>query len=92
MSRRRVQVLLDEKEASEFRAQARKESLSLSAWLRDAGKKKLEMSRQQAPLADVPSLKSFFDACAAREKGSEPDWEEYKRMILPPMETPERPS
>lgn len=82
MSRRRVQVLLDEKEASQFKAQAMKECQSLSAWLRDAGRKKLEMSRQEAPLADVQSLKAFFDQCDEGEKRSEPDWEEHKRMIL----------
>lgn len=79
---RRVQVLLDEKEASEFRAQAMKESQSLSAWLRDAGRRKLEMSRQGTPLSDVQSLKAFFAQCNKREKGSEPDWEEHRRMIL----------
>ena len=79
---RRVQVILDEKEASEFRAQAMKESKSLSAWLRDAGRTKLEMGRQEGPLSDVGALKAFFARCNERETGSEPDWEEHKRLIL----------
>lgn len=78
----RIQIILDEKEATEFKAQAMKESKSLSAWLRTAGKKMLEMNRQQQPLSDPQSLKTFFKRCNAREKGVEPDWEEHKRLIL----------
>lgn len=78
----RVQIILDEKEATEFKAQAMKESKSLSAWLREAGKKMLDMNRQQRPLSDPQSLKTFFKRCNAREKGVEPDWEEHKRLIL----------
>ena len=33
----RVQVILNEDEATRFKSQARKESKSLSAWLREAG-------------------------------------------------------
>lgn len=78
----RVQVILDEKEATEFKAQAVKESKSLSAWLRDAGRKMLEMNQRQRPLSDLQSLKRFFQQCKTREKGREPDWEEHKRLIL----------
>ena len=38
----RVQVMLEEDEAARFRSQSMKESKSLSAWLRDAGRKMLE--------------------------------------------------
>jgi hypothetical protein len=78
----RIQIILDEKEASEFKAQAMKESKSLSAWLREAGKKMVEMNRQKRPLSDIESLETFFKRCNAREKGVEPDWEEHKRLIL----------
>jgi hypothetical protein len=79
---KRVQIILDEKEVAEFKVQAMKESKSLSAWLREAGKKMLEMKQQQNPLSDPQSLKAFFKRCNAMEKGSEPDWEEHKRLIL----------
>ena len=78
----RVQVILDEKEVSEFKAQAIKESKSLSAWLRGAGKKMLEMNKMKKQLSDYKSLKHFFDQCNEREKGIEPDWEEHKQLIL----------
>ena len=79
---RRVQIILDEKEATEFKAQAMKESKSLSAWLREAGKKMIDINRQQRSLSDPQSLKMFFKRCNDREKGVEPDWEEHKRLIL----------
>jgi hypothetical protein len=79
---RRVQVILDQKDAIQFRSQAQKELKSLSAWLRDAGKKMLEISKQKKPLSDPSSLKSFFKSCKEREKGREPDWEDYKKVIL----------
>jgi plasmid stability protein len=77
----RVQVILDEEEAAKFRSRAARESKSLSAWLRDAGRKMLEASEQR-PLNDPESLKVFFEKCRGREKGTEPDWIEHKVMIL----------
>ena len=78
----RIQVILNEKEASEFKAQAMKESKSLSAWLRSAGKKMIEMNQKQTRLSDVESLVKFFSLINEREKGVEPNWEENKRLIL----------
>ena len=78
----RVQVILKEKEAAQFKAQAQKESKSLSSWLRDAGKKALNETRRRESLKDATSLKSFFKECDNREQGKEPDWEEYKQLII----------
>ena len=78
----RVQVILDEKEATQFKTQARKESKSLSAWLRDAGRKGLEENKQWNSLKEPDSLKAFFKECAKREGGVEPNWEHQKQMIL----------
>jgi len=77
----RVQVILAEEEAARFKAQAMKESKSLSAWLRDAGRRMLEDNRQFQSLADTESLNRFFQKCDEREKGVEPDWEEQKKLI-----------
>jgi len=77
----RVQVILDEEEAAKFRSQAVRESKSLSAWLRDAGRKMLEASGQRR-LNSPESLKAFFEECRGRERGTEPDWIEHKAMIL----------
>jgi ssDNA-binding replication factor A large subunit len=43
----RVQVILDEEENAMFRQQARKESVTLSRWLRESGRKRLEAARLQ---------------------------------------------
>ena len=78
----RVQVILDEKDAARFRSQARKESKSLSGWLRDAGRKMVDQRRDSGALTDSRSLKGFFQRCNEREHGAEPEWEEHKRIIL----------
>jgi hypothetical protein len=59
-----------------------KASQSLSAWLRDAGKQRIEISWQQQRLTHPDSLKRFFRRCNDREKGIEPDWEDQKRLVL----------
>jgi hypothetical protein len=78
----RVQVILEEDEATRFKAQASKESKSLSAWLRDAGRKMLEANSKIPPLTDSTKLKEFFQRSSEREQGIEPQWEEHKRLIL----------
>ena len=86
----RVQVILKERDALKFRSQALKESKSLSAWLRDAGKKMLEI-KETAPLADSESLKLFFKRCREHEKGRGPEWEEHKQNILSASRSGDRP-
>ena len=78
----RVQVILDEEEATRFKSQAMKESKSLSAWLRDAGRKMIELNGRQQRLTHPDDLEKFFRKCNQREKGAEPDWEDHKRLIL----------
>ena len=87
----RVQVILDQKEATKFRSQALKESKSLSAWLREAGRKMLEMKGQSQPLTDPSALTAFFKKCREREKGQEPEWEDHKRIILEGFRRGEKP-
>ena len=78
----RIQVILDEEEVTLFKSEAMKESKSLSAWLRDAGKNMIEINRRQQRLTDPDSLNRFFQKCNERENGVEPDWEDHKRLIL----------
>jgi hypothetical protein len=77
----RIQVIVDENEAAKFKSQALKESKSLSAWLRDAGRKVLQESKPSESLTEVDALKRFFSRCNQREKGREPDWGEHKQLI-----------
>ena len=87
----RVQVILEEKEAAKFKSQALKESKSMSAWLRNAGKIVLEMNEKRQSLTDEESLMAFFNKCDEQEKGEEPDWEEHKRVILESIQANNRP-
>ncbi|HEV2851867.1 MAG TPA: ribbon-helix-helix protein, CopG family [Thermoanaerobaculia bacterium] len=74
----RVQVILEDEEKELFQHRARAEGLSLSAWLRRAGREFLRKQKKTATRAD---LDDFFKACDAREQGTEPDWEEHLRVI-----------
>ncbi len=78
----RVQVILEEAEAAQFKHQAKKDSLSLSRWLKEAGKEKLAQKEIQRSLKDESSLKEFFESCDQLiDKGKESDWIEHKRLI-----------
>ncbi|MBW2443051.1 MAG: hypothetical protein JRH12_21430 [Deltaproteobacteria bacterium] len=87
----RVQVILKEDEAARFKSQAMKESKSLSAWLRAAGNKMLDIEHSRQSLTDPDSLKKFFRECHEREQGVEPDWEDHKRIILEGFQSVKKP-
>ena len=76
----RVQVLLEEAEREEFRRQAEREGLSLSAWLRRAAQERLR-SRARRRLSTLRELREFFREVDAREKGREPDWDEHLAVM-----------
>jgi hypothetical protein len=76
----RVQVILDEAERESFRRRARAEGVSLSAWLRRAGRERLS-ARSTASLGSARALRAFFASCDARERGKEPDWREHLEVI-----------
>ena len=76
----RVQVILDEAERESFRRQARAEGLSLSAWLRQAGRERAKACTGPA-LGSLRALRAFFAACDLRERGREPDWHEHLEVI-----------
>lgn len=77
----KVQVLLDETEREAFREMAQREGLSLSAWLRKAGKEKLLAKKRHKIIYDKKSLRRFFKHCDALAKGQEPDWEDHLKVI-----------
>lgn len=76
----RIQVVLDSREREAFRARARAEGRSLSQWLREAGRARLEAGESTA-LRTPQDLASFFAACDTREEGREPGWEEHVAVI-----------
>lgn len=77
----RVQVILEEAERDELKRLARAEGLSLSAWLREAGRARAEAARDRQRFSSTAALERFFAACDQREPGREPDWEEHLRVI-----------
>lgn len=87
----RVQVILDEEDLSKFKAEASKESKSLSSWLRDAGRSALER-KKAGQMVDPEELRIFFGQRLAREKGLEPDWNEHKKLIAEGKKDAERQS
>lgn len=76
----RVHIVVDEKEKQAFRARAAAEGRSLSEWLREAARERLDRSTP-GKLSDPDQLKSFFDACDRREPSPEPDWNEHLSVI-----------
>lgn len=76
----RVQVILDEPDLEAFRRRAEAEGLSLSAWLRQAGRERLA-ARPERKFSDVRQLRAFYARCDAREKGREPDWPDHLEVI-----------
>lgn len=78
---KRIQVILDEEEALQFKNQARKEGKSVSSWLREAGKKTIELSDSKRRLKDPSSLKDFFQKINSKKEGTEPEWEEHKKLV-----------
>ncbi len=78
---KRVQVILEEEEREEFRERANREGVSLSAWLRQAGREKLTAAKSTKVMTCLEELRSFFAACDDREEGVEPDWKDHKAVI-----------
>lgn len=77
----RVQILLGEREREEFRHLARRQGMSLSAWLREAGREKAEARSSELRIRSKQALREFFAECDEREQGREPDWEEHRKVI-----------
>src|SRR5262249_45617561 len=76
----RIQVLLDPSERERFRRRAAQEGLSLSAWLRQAGREKVDSEESHRRMTHK-ELRAFFKKCDAREKTREPDWEQHRAVI-----------
>jgi hypothetical protein len=78
----RIQVLVDQRERAAFQRQARLEGLSLSAWLREAGRASLRAQDRAAKFTDADSLNSFFERCDRHSgNGVEPDWDDHRRIM-----------
>ena len=78
----RVQLVMADNDRDRFVHQARREGMSLSAWLRAAARERLE-ARQIVKLFESPQdVEEFFRSCAALDgPETEPDWSEHLRVM-----------
>lgn len=76
----RIHLLIDERERDAFRARAAAQGQTLSEWLRQAARERLERE-QPAEIRTVADLDGFFADLRARESGVEPDWEQHIEVM-----------
>ena len=78
----RVQLIIPDEDRDRFVHQARREGLTLSAWLRAAARERLE-DRQRSELFESPAaLEEFFRTCdALKGPETEPEWDEHLSAI-----------
>ena len=78
----RVQLVMPDDDRDRFMHQARREGMSLSAWLRGAARERLETRQSVKQFESPEDVKEFFRACAALEgPETEPDWNEHLRVM-----------
>lgn len=79
----RVQLVMPDADRAEFLAQARREGMSFSAWMRAAARQRVEEKRKTHTYPTEEELERFFAECDAESgPGPEPDWEDVKRAML----------
>lgn len=73
---------MPDQDRDRFVAQARREGLSLSAWLRAAAEDRLSRQAESRRFDGPSELHAFFDACDGRAgDGAEPDWDQHRQVI-----------
>lgn len=78
MTMARVQLVIPDDDHASFVRQARRESLTLSAWLRAAAQDRLRRRQRARRFGTVADVEAFFADCD-RLPGPErePDWNEH---------------
>ena len=78
----RVQLVMPDADRDRFVDQARREGLSLSAWIRAAAQERLETRQRVKPFESPDDLREFFRNCASLDSPeAEPDWSEHLRVM-----------
>ena len=78
----RVQLVIPDADKDRFVHQARREGMSLSAWLRAAACDRFEKHQNNKKFESEEEMRAFFERCHAEAgPGPEPDWEEYLEII-----------
>ena len=74
----RVQIIIPNEDRDRFFSQAKREGMTLSAWLRAAAQECLESRQQAKPFESPEELEAFFrESNASAGPGREPDWDEH---------------
>lgn len=76
---KRIQVVVDEEEREVFRRRAAADGVSLSTWLREAGRRRVELEGGRVARTGE-DVRRFF-AALADGSGREPDWQEHRSVI-----------
>ncbi len=78
----RVQLIIPDEDRAKFGEQARREGMTLSAWLRAAARDRLEKGRRSGIFESDETLEAFFRRCDSHaDLYREPDWEETRKLI-----------
>lgn len=78
----RVNLVIPDDDRDRFSYQARREGMTLSAWLRAAAHERLERAHRARAFESPGDVEEFFRASdAAAGPGPEPDWQEHLDVI-----------
>ncbi len=78
----RVQLLIPDEDRDRFVHQAKREGMTLSAWLRTAAHQRLAAGQRSEPFETQEDVEAFFQGCDVLEgPGTEPDWGEHLAVI-----------
>ena len=78
----RVQLIIPDADRDRFVVQARREGMTLSAWLRAAAQARLDERQRVKRFESPEDVREFFRACDAIEgPETEPDWSEHLQVI-----------
>lgn len=78
----RVQLVMPDADRDRFVDQARREGMSLSAWMRTAARERLEACQRVKLFESPEDVREFFRSCAELDgPETEPDWSEHLRVM-----------
>lgn len=78
----RVQLVMPDADRDRFVDQARREGMSLSAWIRAAAQERLETRRRVKVFESPDDVKEFFQQCASLDgPETEPEWSEHLQVM-----------
>ena len=78
----RVQLVMPDEDRDRFVHQARREGMTLSAWIRAAARQRLNQQQRETVFEDASDLEEFFRACdGLGGPAQEPDWEEHLALM-----------